>query len=173
MINKKLSITAILILMAPVVLIYHLSTSPAYTYSAKDDAMLIVSFKKLPAKAEECNEEELKANDEYLKKRRKHMQRTRRVCGSRERVPMDVNLWINGENAFAQRHFPAGFYTDGYIYVYKQFKLKSGSYKVKVTAREQKEGGGRSYVFEDTIEFNDRRVVVVDFDKGTDRFFVN
>lgn len=167
----KLSVTAILVLMAPVVLIHQLSASPAHTYSAADEALLIVSFKKITSRAKECGEQELKAYKKHEKQRRKHMQRTRKACGSRERVPVDVDVWIDGRKAFAKRHFPSGYHMDGYAYVYKRFRLKSGPHKVKVTAREQKDGGGRSYIFNDTIEFNSRRVVVVEFDKEKDRFF--
>jgi hypothetical protein len=167
----KLSVTAILILMAPVVLIYQFSASPAYTYNTADKALLIVSFKKITNRAKECDKEELKAYNKSGEKRRKHMQRTKQTCGSRERVAMNVEVWIDGAQASTKRHFPSGYRMDGYAYVYQRFKLKRGAHKIKVTAREQKEGGGSSYVFDETIEFKSRQVKVIDFDKVNDRFF--
>ena len=45
--KDRLSIPAILVLMAPVVFVYQFSTSPAFTYHSDDEARLIVSFKKM------------------------------------------------------------------------------------------------------------------------------
>ncbi len=171
--NERLSLPAILILVAPVLLIGFFSTSPAYEYNKPDDSMLIVSFKKSTMRLTLCTQEELKKFKAVAKSRRKHMQRASRVCGSRERAPLALTIWLDGKKVTDKHIFPSGLRNDGLVFVYDRFKLPKGNHKVKINISDhRKDGSGEAVSFSENIKFAEREVVVVEYDKGSNKLFV-
>lgn len=161
--KDRLSIPAILILMAPVAFVYQFSTSPAFTYHDEDEARLIVSFKKMTDRLTTCTDEEREAREEAAKSRRKHMQRMPKTCGSREKLPVDVEVILDGKTAFSKKHHPVGLHGDGFVYVYKRFDLAKGKTHVKVSVKEYREdGSGASLAFDEDVDFAPREVKVLE-----------
>jgi len=172
--NQRLSTPAILILVAPILLIGFFSTSPAYEYNKPDDSMLIVSFKKSTVRVKLCSEEELKEFKAIAKTRRPHMQRASRVCGSRERVPLALAIWLDGEKVTDKHIFPSGLRNDGLAFVYDRFKLTKGNHKVRINISDhRKKESGEAVSFSENIKFDGREIVVVEYDKGTNKLFVH
>ena len=160
--KDRLSIPAILVLMAPVVFVYQFSTSPAFTYHSDDEARLIVSFKKMTDRLTHCTEAERQARIEEAKTRRKHMRRQSNTCGSREKIPLDVEVFLDGKAVFSKRHYPVGFHGDGFIYVYKRFDIPKGKTHLKTLVTEYREdGSGASISFEEDVDFSSREVKVL------------
>lgn len=163
--KDRLTIPAILLLLSPVVLIYFLSTWPTYRYHAEDDAALLVSFKKVTDRVHLCDEEELQEFKAASKERRPHMQRADRICGSRERVPLGLYVWIDGEQALGKEIMPSGIRNDSPVYVYEEFIIPKGEHKVKVAIKSTRgEDTEYDFVFEDTFTFSGLDKIVIDYD---------
>ncbi len=142
-----------------------------YMYHTEDQSELVISFMKTTKRVRLCDEQELKEFKEKASKRRKHMQREGRECGSRERVPLKIKVWINGGQTLDKLVRPSGFGRDGVTFVYERFGLKQGDHQIKVAMVDhRKDKSGFDYPFEKTLNFESRRIVVVDFDSAIDEF---
>lgn len=177
--NKRLPFTGALTLMAPIVLIYFFSTSPQHTFFHENEAELVVSFKKTTERVHLCDEEELAEFKAEAKSKRKHMRRAARVCGSRERFPLELAVWIDGKKHMGNRYTPPGLRSDGPVFVYERFTIDRGAHDVKISVRDYREGSeeGRSRPAETLelskdMEFGGRQRIVVDYDVEEGRLYI-
>lgn len=177
--DKRLPFGGALMLMTPIVFIYFFSTSPQYTFFQENEAELVVSFKKTTARVHLCDEEELAEFKAEAKSRRKHMRRAGRVCGSRERFPLELVVWVDGKKHMANRYTPPGLRSDGPVFVYERFTIDKGGHEVKISVRDYREGSeeGRSRPAEPRLltkdlEFDSRQRIVVDYDVEEDRLYI-
>jgi len=161
---KKLTLTGVIVIALPVLLIGYFSQKPEYGFNSPNEAELVVSFRYTSRKTHPCTDEELKRLTEERKDRPKHMRSAKQACGSRERVPVNILVEMDGKTTFDKLIHPAGFTNDGACYLFKRLIVTSGEHELKVTLSEIADTGkSAKYLYEGQPLFPTARRVVVDF----------
>lgn len=170
--TPRLSPLAMLVLALPAVFIGIFATWPAHTFSDHGSMGIIVSFKKVTDKAHLCDERELAEFHAAAEKRLKHMRRANMECGSRERVPLGLAIWVDGAQMADIKLPPSGIHKDSACYVYQKFLFPAGERKVKIAMRSSRDtkDGEYDYEYESVIKGDSRSAVVVSFDSETNEF---
>ena len=151
-INIKSLPIALLILLVPAVLIGYFSDSPTYSIIDEGESLLLFTMNHKGERLVPCVEptiEELKA-------------RNFTAC-QRERVPVVVELEIDGEKKLSEVYKPRGIRKDGPSYAYKKIVVTPGTHRVTVRIRDSREMR-YDYVFDREIVFEAERVVIIDFE---------
>lgn len=164
--GPRLNPIAMLILALPALFVGVFSTCPTHTVNPAGSMGIIVSFKKVTDKARGCDERELAEFEAQLAKRLKHMRRANMECGSRERVPLGLAIWIDGEKLKDVNISPSGLSKDSAVYVYEKFVFPAGERKVKIALRSGRntKEGEFDYEHETVIKGENRSLVVLSFD---------
>lgn len=170
--KPRLSLLAMLVMALPVVFTGVFSTWPAHTFTDPGVMGIIVSFKKVTEKAHLCDERELAEFHAAAEKRLKHMRRANMECGSRERVPLRLAIWVDGAKMADIKLPPSGIHKDSACYIYQKFLFPAGERKVKIAmsgSRDVKEGE-YDYEYEAIIKGGSRSAIVVSFDSEDNVF---
>lgn len=170
--KPRLSPLAALTLAIPAVFMGAFSTWPTHTFSDPGSMGIIVSFKKVTEKAHVCDERELAEFHAAAAKRLKHMRRANMECGSRERVPLGLAIWVDGEQMADTKLSPSGIHRDSACYVYQKFFFPAGERKVKIAMRSSRgaKEGEFDYEYETVVKGGSRSAVVVSFDSEKNEF---
>ena len=88
---------------------------------------------------------------------------------TRERFPVEVELFLDGKSLQKKKYQPAGRQKDATSVIYDAFEISPGKHHVKVIMTDSKKEGTKPYTFEDTVEFGSREVKVVTFDQIKDK----
>jgi len=153
-----------IMLFLPIVFIGIFSTWPSYQFYGPDESQLLLSFKKRTVKEHLCDEKELEAYNVEMESLPKHMRARGRECGSRARVPLEVNIWLDGEKSISKVIKPAGIHSDGVVFVFEKFTFKSGPHDIKITVRDQKDDPEvKTMEFNEHLDFQPRKVTLVTY----------
>jgi len=176
MMKKRIPPVGILVYALPAILIYFFSASPAYKFHDENHAALVIGIKYLTGKVHVCGEEEVRRFlAKQAKKERDHLRKRARACGSRERVPLKLAVWLDGKNILSKEYEPSGFHNDENTFVFEKFVVPEGSHLLKIKMHDsRKEGEVKTgYGFERTIDFEKRKIIVVDFDAIAGQFEIS
>ena len=146
-----------------VAFIGYFSTSPAYRHLAPGDALIKVSLTHAGARKEACRER----TPEELAKLAPNM-RAQSVC-PRERVPITVEVAVDGAQPFRIVAPPSGFSRDGASTIYRRMPIAAGRHRIQATLADAP-GGVVTFESDTTIDLAPVRVVVIDFDAGKGGF---
>ncbi|MBI5874840.1 MAG: hypothetical protein HZB81_03175 [Deltaproteobacteria bacterium] len=154
-------------LLLPFLLIIFLSDAP-YSYFSAQDSMLKIAFKRSGKRVQECNEEEFIKQEaaKYAE-----MQKTRqgvpmdvgkKAGCSRERFPVFIEMYVDGEKILTKDYPPIGIRKDGPSFVYDRFLIKPGKHKVFVKI---KDGGPDSpfFTMDKEMEFIQGKIMLLRF----------
>ncbi len=170
--TKRLTFGGMIVLVLPIIVIYFLSTKPVHTFDVKGDTAFIISMKHTTDKEHICTKDEVK---EFLAKQsennRKHLRKKASMCGSRQRVPLRLIVWMDGNEIINTQYLPAGFHQDGAVFIYEKFLIPMGKHTIKAAMRDSKAESGDefNYNLEETVELVSLQVLVLDFDETEDR----
>ncbi|MBI3399689.1 MAG: hypothetical protein HY026_10755 [Deltaproteobacteria bacterium] len=154
-------------LILPGLLIIFLSDAP-YSHFSDRDAMLKIAFKYSGKRVQECDEEEFIRREA---ERYAQLQKTRQGVAmdvgkkagcSRERFPIFIELYIDGEKKLAKHYSPIGIQKDAASFIYDRFLIRPGRYRVMM---KMKDGGPESpfLTMDETIEFKPGEVTLLRF----------
>jgi hypothetical protein len=148
-----------------VAVIGYFSNSPAYEHLPPGDALLKLSLSHAGARKEACHQR----TAEELAKLAPNM-RAQSVC-PRERVPVVVEVDLDGDRVFHIVAAPSGLAKDGASTVYRRLPIAAG--KHRITARlSDSPDGAFNYTRDATLDLPPGRVVVVDFDPAQGGFVI-
>lgn len=172
--KENLTLPGIIVLMLPFAFIYFFSSSPSYKFSSDQEAGLIVSFKKFTDRVHTCSEEEKDELVEKTKNLRPHIRYRKSLpCGSRERVPLGLKIWIDNKVVADKIIIAAGFKNDRACYPFEKFIIPTGKHHIKIAMRDSKKDDNKfDYFFEKIFSFDERKIIVVSFDSENQKFFV-
>lgn len=136
----------------------YFATSPSYVHLPPGEALIKLSFQHAGERREACRER----TPEELAKLAPNM-RAASVC-SRERVPIEVEIELDGRPLFAAVVPPSGLAKDGASTLYRRVAVPAGSHRIVARLRDTP-GGGFGYVAERTVDLAPGRVLLIDFDK--------
>jgi hypothetical protein len=135
----------------------YLSSSPTYTHIPPGEALIKLSFSHAGVRREACRER----TDAELAKLAPNM-RAQTLC-PRERVPVIVDIALDGKPIFNVVTPPSGLARDGASTVYRRLQVPSGRHRI--TARLSDIPGGEfNRSGEATIDLAPGHVLVIDFD---------
>jgi hypothetical protein len=137
--------------------IYWLSTSPVYTHLDAGKAVIRLTFAHAASPNGECKT----LSREELLKLAPNM-RQPRVC-PRERVPVYVELEIDGEKTYNAVLPPTGLKNDGAARVYQRFQVPTGSHKIVLRLRDSGRESGFDYETSREVDLSDGQNFSIDF----------
>ena len=146
------------------VVVGYFSASPVYTYLDPDKGLIKMNFSHAGQPKQKCRRYTQEELDQLAPNMRKPMD-----C-PRERVPLLVELEINGELRFKQAIPPSGIAGDGASTVYQKFQVPSGSHTVSVRMRDSRREQGYDYTTEKVVNIESEQVLVIDFEPETGGF---
>lgn len=135
----------------------YLSIRPAYQHFSPDDAVITLSFAHGAARKGGCRRLTPAEIAELPPNMRKPLD-----C-PRERLPVVIELDLNGEPLFQDSLSPTGLAGDGPSRIHRDFKVIAGRYEITARLRDSARESGYDYVGSEIVELGPRRRLVVDF----------
>lgn len=133
---------------------------PPYRHLAADQALIKLSFTHHGKLVSECRP--LSAAE--LAKLPPNM-RTPMKC-PRERVPVLVELDIDGVPAARHSASPSGLSKDGASAVYRRLPVQAGTHRISVRLKDSAGPAGFDYSRDESVSLRPAQVLVIDFDAG-------
>lgn len=141
------------------------SNSPSYTYHDPAMALLMVSFSHASERKEECRRFTQEEMSELAPNMRRPMD-----C-PRERVPLHVEVIIDGNTLLSKSYEPTGLAKDGSASVYERIAIKPGEHQLIAKLRDSNREEGFDYEKIKSININPKELFIIDFRKELDGFY--
>jgi hypothetical protein len=139
------------------VAIGYFATRPAYTHLDPDKALIKLSFSHAGQRKGDCR----RLTPEELAELAPNMRRP--LDCPRERLPLRVELLLDGATVFQGELPPSGLAGDGASTVYRKFPVAPGQHRLTARLRDTARTEGFDYESEQDIVLEPRQVFVVDF----------
>lgn len=142
----------------------YFSNSPSYTYHDPEKALIMVSFSHASERKEECRrftQEELSAMAPNMR---------RPMDCARERVPVHVELTMDGNNLLSKSYNPTGLAKDGSASIYESIPVAPGQHEITVKLRDSVRESGFDYESNVSINLDAKELFVIDFRKDLNGF---
>ena len=141
----------------------YFSNSPRYEHLPPGEALIKLSFSHAGARKEACHER----TPEELAKLAPNM-RAQTVC-PRERVPVTVEIALDGKPLFRIVAPPSGLAKDGTSTVYRRVPVPAGTHRIAARLSDVP-GGEFNHTGDTAIDLAPGHVLVIDFDAGKGGF---
>lgn len=148
-----------------VAVIGYFSNRPVYEHLPANDALLKVSLSHAGERKEACHQR----SAEELAKLAPNM-RAQSVC-PRERVPVVVDVELDGARVFHVVAPPSGLAKDGASTIYRRLPIAAGTHRITARLSDTPDGAF-NYSHDATLDLAPGRVVVVDFDPAQGGFVI-
>lgn len=145
-------------------LIGYFSASPPYGRVPEESAVIKLSFAHAAVKKGGCRE----LSAEEIARLAPNMRR-KTVC-SRERLPVDIDVSLNGQPLYADRLPPTGLSGDGPSRAYERFVVAPGSHTLVLRLRDSDRTEGFDYETMHTVTLAAGQSLAIDFFEGGFRF---
>ena len=139
------------------VLLGYFATLPPYQYSDAREASIKVSLSHAAERVEPC----VQLTEEEIAELAANMRRTE-SC-ERERLPLILELDIDGETVLSLRAEPSGLWNDGPASIYERFEVAPGEYSIAARLRDTARTEGWDYVSTATVELRPGRYFTITF----------
>lgn len=142
----------------------YFSVSPGYDYADPGHAAIKLSLSHAAERVEECVKPSIDEINE------------RALAGvplsdcARERMPLTVELEIDGEVVFHRQAQPSGLWNDGPAAVYERFDIEAGVHTITARLRDTQRQDGWDYVHTEQAQLEPRRYFTVTFRAETGGF---
>ncbi len=143
----------------------YFSNSPTYVYRDPAMSLIKVSFSHASERKEECrhySQEEIAALAPNMR---------RPMDCPRERLPIFVEVILDGNNLLSKSYNPTGLSKDGAASVYESIPIKPGQHQIVVKLRDSNREDGFDYEGEASFNLDPKEILVVDFRKDLDGFY--
>lgn len=135
----------------------YLSNSPAYTHLEPGRALIRLSFSHAGAPVRECR----RLTPEEIAELPPNMRRP--TDCPRERVPLRVELELDGEVLFDGLQPPSGLAGDGASTVYRRFPVAAGRHRLSVRMRDSRRTEGWDWQRSAEIDLRPQENFAIDF----------
>jgi hypothetical protein len=135
----------------------YLSASPAYDYADAGTATVKLSLSHAANRVEPC----VRLTPEQIAALAPNMRRPEQC--ERERLPLTVELEIDGETVTRIVAAPSGLWNDGPASIYERFEVAPGPHRVAVRLRDSDRTDGWDYVHAEDVELEAGRYFTITF----------
>lgn len=133
------------------------STRPAYLHFPPDKAQIVLSFSHVGDRVVPCR----KPTREEIQEMAANMRRAE-IC-ERARLPLQVELLLEGEALYSASLVPTGLSRDGASQVHERFTVAPGRHELLVRLRDSARSSGYDYEAAAVVELRPRQSLVIDF----------
>ena len=137
---------------------------PRFTYFPADKAQILLSFAHGAQRKGECR----RLSAEEIAEMPANMRRPE-IC-PRERLPVYVELLIDGEPLYSDHLPPSGLSGDGPSQIHRHFEVSPGPHELTVRLRDSARSEGFDYLRSETITLRERQNFLIDFRPDTGGF---
>lgn len=138
---------------------------PHYQHFPADEALIKISFSHDSQRKHACH----RRTREELQKLAPNMRK--QVSCPRERLPMTVEMEVDGKLLYRETVPPSGFSSDGASRVYQRIPVKAGRHRIVVRMRDSARESGFDYVLDKELDLVPAQVLLVDFREENKSFF--
>jgi len=135
----------------------YFSTRPAYNALQPGLAVITLSFNHAGEHAEECRLQ----TQEELSKLAPNMRRP--MSCNRERVPVHVEMILDGKTVLDRSYSPTGLAGDGASVIYQKVTVPTGKHHIVIHMRDNRTLKGIDYQKEADIVLHEDQNLVIDF----------
>lgn len=139
-------------------MVWYFATSPSIQIIADDEAMITIAF----AHAGELREPCRRLSAEELAQLAPNMRKLE-DC-PRERSPVTIEAYLDGEAFYSEIHQPPGLFGDGGADVYYSGKISSGSHRLVLLMNDSVLVKGFNHNLDREVTIDPAHVLLVDFD---------
>jgi hypothetical protein len=136
----------------------YLSAWPRYRSLAPGDAVIKLSIAHLGAREGECRQ----LSAEEIATLPQHKRKTEEC--PRGRLPVAVEVLLDGAGLFAREENPAGFSRDGASRFYERASVASGPHELTLRLRDTARTGGFDHEATESVVLLPAQVLVIGFD---------
>jgi hypothetical protein len=154
MMNK---VVQVLLYGAFAVFVGYLSIAPAYQYADPDLAVIKLSLSHAADRVEEC----VRLTPQEINERAVRGEPINE-CG-RERLPLTVELDVDGMTVLSLAAVPSGLWNDGPASVYERLAIDAGAHAITVRLRDSARETGWDYEFSRTADLAAGRYFTITF----------
>jgi len=143
----------------------YFSNSPSYTYHDPEKALIMVSFSHASEHKEKCRRftpEEIAALPPNMR---------RPMDCKRERVPVYVEVIMDGNILLNKSYNPTGLAKDGSASIYESIPVIPGQHQFIAKLRDSNREDGFDYESDITVDLDPKQLFVIDFRKELDGFY--
>jgi len=135
----------------------YFATQPAYTHLGPDEALIKLSFSHAGAHIRECR----KLTQEELNRLPPNMRRP--MDCPRERLPLLIELELDGKMLYRDTLPPSGLSGDGASTAYRKFSVPTGSHHLVARLRDSRRNDGFDYEKAVDVSLTPQQNFVIDF----------
>lgn len=146
------------------VVIGWLSVLPPFEYASDTMATIKLSLSHATERVEPC----VKLTPEEMAELAPNMRRG--VSCVRERVPLTIEIDIDGNNVVALEAEPAGLWNDGPASIYERFEIVPGKHRITARLRDSSRTEGWDYTYNDDVVLEPGRYFTISFRPETGGF---
>ncbi len=147
-------------------LVWYFSSAPAFTQLEPDQAVITVAFSHAGKRLEDCHQ----LSQEELARLPPNM-RAPMDC-PRERSPVAVKLFLDGNLFLEEVAYAPGLYHDLGVDIYRSAKVPVGMHRLDVQMDDNARLEGPSYTHRETVTLQPAQLLVVDFNPETGSFII-
>lgn len=142
----------------------YLSASPGYDYAAKDMATVKISLSHAANRVKPC----VRLTPKQMAELAPNM-RVPEKC-ERQRLPLSVELEIDGQVVVSRKVPPSGLWGDGAASVYERFEVEPGEHTLTARLVDTNRAEGWDYTHTETVTLQAGRYFTVTFRPETGGF---
>lgn len=139
------------------VVIGYLSFWPQYQYAAPDKATVKLSLSHATERVVPC----VKLTPQEVSELAPNMRRTQ-SC-ERQRLPLVLQLDVDGERAYELEAVPSGLWEDGPASIYERFDLEPGTHSITIRMRDTARQDSWDYTHAEDVVLEAGRYLTITF----------
>ena len=157
-------VVQVLLYAAFAVFVGYLSIAPAYQYGDPGLAVIKLSFSHAADRVEEC----VKLTPQEINERAVRGEPINECA--RERLPLDIELDVDGTTALTLTAVPSGLWSDGPASVYERLAVEAGAHTITARLRDSARETGWDYEYSQEVNLAPGRYFTITFRAGNGGF---
>lgn len=144
----------------------YLSFWPRYQYAAPDHAVVKISLSHAAERVKPC----VRLTPQQIAELAPNMRPATLEQCERQRLPLVLELDVDGEAVLRLSAAPSGVWEDGPASVYQRFDLPAGAHAISVRMRDSARADGWDYTLTEEVTLEPGRYLTVTFKAETGGF---
>lgn len=139
------------------VTVAYFSAAPAFQYASSEHAIIKLAFSHATQRVAPC----VKLSPAEVAALAPNMRRTE-SC-ERKRLPLEIELDVDGVPSLSQQVPPSGLWGDGHASVYEKYSLAPGEYRLTLRLRDSARDSGWDYTHSESVSLTAGQYLTITF----------